>query len=148
MKVQIEQDLKTAMLAGDKTLVTTLRGIKSAILYAEVASNKRDEGLSDQEMVDILRKELKKRQESADLYAQGGNQERQEAELTEAKVIEKYLPQQLPDEELNKLVDEAISEIGPASQQTMGQLIGKVKALSGGSVDGSRIATAVKGRME
>src|ERR671929_50955 len=98
LKERIDQDLKQAMLAGDKTLVTTLRGLKSAILYAEVAKGSRDKGLSDEEVVEILTKEAKKRQESADMYSQGGSAEKAEAELTEKTVIEKYLPAQLSDQ--------------------------------------------------
>src|SRR6185369_11783185 len=98
LKVRIDQDLKTALLAGDKTLATTLRGLKSAILYVEVAKGVRDEGLSDEEIVTLLAKEAKKRQESADLYVQGGSQERADAELAEKKAIEVYLPQQLSDD--------------------------------------------------
>src|SRR5207302_1072349 len=79
VKQQIDQDLKAAMLSGDKTLATTLRGLKSSILNAEIAGGKRETGLSDDETVQVLSKEAKKRQESADLYVQGGNSERQEA---------------------------------------------------------------------
>lgn len=143
LKSQIEQDLKTAMLAGDKVLTNTLKGIKSAVLYEEVAQNKRDEGLSDTEVTAVLSKEAKKRQESADLYKQGGNNERAQAELSEKSVIEKYLPAPLSDEELEKLVDQAISEYG----QNMGQIIGWVKSHSDGRADGQRIANVVKARL-
>src|SRR3954462_11571922 len=100
LKQQIDRDIKTAMLAGQKTLVTTLRGLKSTILYAEVAKGSREEGLSDPEAIELLAKEAKKRQESADLYKQGGSPERAEAELTEKQVIEQYLPKQLTEDEL------------------------------------------------
>src|SRR5437879_2903064 len=93
LKQQIDKDIKTEMLAGEKTLVTTLRGLKSVILYAEVATGSRDKGLSDQEIVELLAKEAKKRQESAELYQKGGSQDRAEAELAEKQVIERYLPQ-------------------------------------------------------
>lgn len=148
IKKQIEQDLKVAMLGGDKVLATTLRGLKSAILYAEVAAGKREEGLGDAEMVDLLRKEAKKRQESADLFARGGNQEKAQAELTELKVIEKYLPAQADDQQLSAWVEQAVSEIGEVSPQTMGRIIGRVKELSDGGADGGRIAKAVKDKME
>jgi len=147
LKEDIDRDLKTALLAGDKTLVTTIRGLKSAILYVEVAENKRDQGLDDEEVVTILRKEAKKRQESADLYKQGGNQEKAEAELTELKVIDKYLPAQLGDDQLNQLIDQAVAEVGEVTQQTMGRVIGRVKELTQGNADGGRIAQAVKQRM-
>ena len=82
IKATIEADIKTAMLAGEKERVTTLRGLKSSILYAEVAAGKRDEGLDEQTVTSLMQKEAKKRQESADLYIQGGNKERAESELT------------------------------------------------------------------
>lgn len=147
IKQQIDQDLKAAMLSGDKTLVTTLRGLKSAMLYVEVAAGKRDEGLDDATVIDLLSKEAKKRQESADLYQKGGNAEKAEAELVEKQVIERYLPAQLSDEELGKLVDDAIAEVGAAGPQAMGQVIGKVKQASKGQADGARIASLVKERL-
>jgi uncharacterized protein len=147
-KEQIDADLKAAMLGGDKVLVTTLRGLKSALLYAEVANGKREEGLSEDEITAILRKEAKKRQESADLYTKGGNQEKADAELAELKVIECYLPAQLSDEELEELVTKAVEEVGEIGPQSMGRIIGRVKELSGGAIDGGRIAGAVKERIK
>src|SRR6185436_15726373 len=100
LKQQIDADIKQAMLGGDKVLTTTLRGLKSAILYVEVAKNKREEGLTDDEITEVLSKEAKKRQESADLYVQGGNQVKADEELVEKIVIEKYLPAQISEDEL------------------------------------------------
>ena len=115
LKAHLDQDLKTALLAGDKTLATTIRGLKSVILYEEVAKGARDQGLSDDAIVVLFAKEAKKRQESADLYTQGGNGERAAAELAEKMVIEGYLPKQLSDEELTMLVDATVAEMGGAS---------------------------------
>lgn len=140
IKAQIEQDIKQAMLAGDKSLVTTLRGLKSAILYVEVAKGQREHGLSDTELIDVLSKEAKKRQESADMYEQGGSPERAEAEKSEKTVIEKYLPTQLTEAEISQLVSEAISELGATDKQAMGQVIGLVKQRSQGAADGALIA--------
>ncbi len=147
LKARIDQDLKTALLAGDKVLATTLRGLKSAILYVEVAKGLREQGLHDDEIVSLLAKELKKRQESADLYKQGGNQERAEAELAEKKVIESYLPAQLSDEELIAIIDNALKETDAAGPSAMGQVIGLVKQKTAGKADGSRIAQLVKERL-
>ncbi|HSX53237.1 MAG TPA: GatB/YqeY domain-containing protein [Patescibacteria group bacterium] len=147
LKQQIDADLKTAMLAGDKTLVTTLRGLKSAILYVEVAKGNREQGLPDPEILDLLTKEAKKRQESADLYAQGGNAERQQAELAEKATIEKYLPKQLDDSALNAIIDEVVGAKGNVSAQNMGQIIGEVKQKTAGQADGGRIAAAVRSRL-
>jgi uncharacterized protein YqeY len=147
IKQQIDEDLKAAMLSGDKTLATTLRGLKSAVLYVEVASGKRDEGLDDAAVIDIFTKEAKKRQESADLYRRGGSDDRAEAELAEKKIIEKYLPAQLSDEELKVLIDQTITEVGDAGPQAMGKVIGAVKQSSKGQADGARIASLVKERL-
>lgn len=148
LKDRLDQDLKKALLAGDKVLATTLRGLKSVILYAEVAKGIRDTGLPDDEIIALFGKEAKKRQESADLYKQGGNNQRAEAELAEKKVIEGYLPQQLSDDELGKAVDAAIAELGASGPQAMGQVIGAVKQKVGASADGSRIAQMVKERLQ
>lgn len=147
IKDQINADLKAALLQGDKVLATTLRGLKSAILYVEVAQNKRDQGLSDGEVVDVLRKEAKKRKESVELFARGGNQEKADAEQAELAVTEKYLPRQLSDSQLAALVDRAISEVEQPSLQMMGKIIGRVKELSEGNADGGRISTIVKERL-
>jgi uncharacterized protein len=147
VKQRIDADLKAAMLGGDKTLVTTLRGLKSAILYAEVSVGKREQGLSDQEIMPLLQKEAKKRLESAELFAKGGNQEKAEAEREELKVIEGYLPDQLSDDELASLIDEAIAKQDNVSLQVMGKVIARVKELSENRADGGRIAAAVKERL-
>lgn len=147
LKQRLDQDLKQALLAGDKVLVTTLRGLKSVILYAEVAKGVRDTGLSDDEIVALLSKEAKKRQESADLYNQGGNEEKAQAELHEKTVIEGYLPKQLSDEELGKLIDDVITEVSASGPQAMGQVIAGVKQKSGAQADGARIAVMVKERL-
>ncbi len=147
LKSQIDGDIKTAMLAGEKTLVTTLRGLKSAILNVEVAKGARETGLPDSEITDILAKEAKKRQESADMYTQGNSPERAAAELTEKTVIEKYLPKQLSEDEIKQIIDDITAEIGSTPQQ-MGQIIGAVKAKTAGAADGALIARLVKEKIQ
>jgi uncharacterized protein YqeY len=144
IKEQIEADIKQAMLAGDKTLVTTLRGLKSSILYAEVAEGSREQGLDEQAVVTLLQKEAKKRQESAELYRQGGNTEKAELEEAERKVIAKYLPAQMDEAELRVIVEQHAEKLGVNSPQQMGQLIGAVKSAVGARADGSAIARLAK----
>lgn len=144
LKQRIDADLKSALLAGDKVLATTLRGIKSVILYAEVAKGSRDTGLAETEIIELLMKESKKRQESADLYLQGGDAVRQQAELTEKAVIDAYLPAQMADAELLSIVQQAIATTGATTMQQMGQVIATVKQQTGAAADGARIAAAVK----
>ncbi len=147
LKQQIDADLKVAMLARDKVLTTTLRGLKSAILYAEVAQGNRDPGLDDEAIVQLFTKESKKRQESADLYIQGDNQERADAEMAEKQVISKYLPAQMSDQELEQIVDEVLAGLDIGDASAMGKAIGAVKQKVGAAADGARIANAVKGRI-
>ncbi len=148
IKEQIDQDLKAAMLGGDKTLATTLRGLKAAILNVEVAQGVRETGLPDDEVISLLQKEAKKRQESADLFGQGGNTEKSRAELEEKEVIAKYLPVQLSEEEIGVIVDEVIQTTGASGMQAMGQVIGAVKAKAGAAADGAVIARLVKEKLQ
>jgi hypothetical protein len=148
LKQQLEQDLKKALLSGDRERTTILRGLKSVILYAEVEKGLREEGLDDAAIVALFAKEAKKRQESADLYVKGGDQARADAELHEKAVIEGYLPKQLSDEELAKIVDEVIAGLGVSGPQAMGQAIGQVKQKTEGQADGGRIAQMVKERLK
>jgi uncharacterized protein YqeY len=96
-----------------------------------------------------LTREAKKRQESADLFVRGGNQEKADAELSEKKIIEEYLPAQLSEDDIAKLVDEVVAESGgqTITKETMGATIAAVKAKSGGAADGATVARLVKARM-
>jgi len=147
LEEKLEQDIKTALLSGDSQRVSTLRQVKSVLLNAKVATGKRESGLSDDEVLPILAKEAKKRQESADLYKQGGNQERADAELSEKAIIEAYLPAQLSEDEISKLVEEVIAQSGASGPQAMGSVIGQVKKLAGPAADGGTIARLVKDRL-
>jgi uncharacterized protein YqeY len=147
LKDKIDQDVKAALLGGDKERALTLRNIKAAILNEEVAKGIRDSGLPDDQIIAILQKEAKKRQESADLYIQGGNQEKASAELSEKKIIEEYLPAQLSEDEVKELIDVVETEQGAVTKETMGATIAAVKQKSGGAADGATIARLVRERI-
>ena len=147
IKQKLQDDVKAAMLAGDSLRLETLRGLKSVILYAEVAAGKREEGLTDDEILALFSKEAKKRQESAELYIQGGAQEKADKELAEKAIIEAYLPAQLSEAELAATIDEVLNEVKPAGLQQMGQVIGQVKSKVGNTADGSLIAKLVKEKL-
>lgn len=147
LEQRIEDDIKSALLAGDKTRAMTLRGLKSTLLNVKVAEGKRDSGLSDEEVINIFSKEAKKRQESADLYVQGDSQERADKELAEKSVIEEYLPKQLSEDEIASIVAEVIAETGASEQRDMGKVIAGVRAKTAGSADGSIIARLTKEKL-
>jgi uncharacterized protein YqeY len=144
LEQQLENDLKQAMLAGNTELVSTLRTLKSVILNKKVADGTRDMAMANDDVIVLLSKEAKKRQESADLYNQGGRPELAEKELAEKAIIGGYLPESLSEEELGKLVDQAVSGL---ENPNMGQVIGQVKAKAGAAADGALIAKLVKERL-
>ena len=144
LKQQIDSDLKQALLAGDKGKVTTLRGLKAAILDAEVSSGSREDGISNSEIEKIFQREAKKRRESIGLYRSNSRSDLADAEQAELDLIDAYLPKQLDEEELVAIVNDTISSMGGVSVKDMGRVIGAVKAKVGTSADGAFIAQVVK----
>ncbi|MEO8104711.1 MAG: GatB/YqeY domain-containing protein [Candidatus Saccharibacteria bacterium] len=145
---QIEQDVKSALLAGDALRVSTLRGLKSVLLYAKVATGKRATGLENDEVLTLLAKEAKKRQESADMYMQGDRPESAQKELAEKAIIVAYLPPPLSEADISAVVDEIIASSGATDLAGMGKVIGAVKQRLGASADGSIIAKIAKERLQ
>jgi hypothetical protein len=148
LEQQIERDIKTALLAGDSLRVSTLRGVKAVLLNVKVATGQRETGLSDDEVLAQLSKQSKQRQESADMYVQGGGQARADSELAEKAIIDAYLPAQLSEAEISKLIDDAIAKTGASGQSAMGQVIGQVKQQAGATADGAVIARLVKEKLQ
>ena len=147
LEEKLEQDIKAALLSGDKRGATTLRGLKAALLNVKVATGKRESGLSDNEVMAIFGKESKKRQESAEMYKQGGSQERVDQELSEKALIDAYLPAQLSELEISEAVDEAIKSTGASAPSDLGKVIEQVKSKLGASADGAVIARLVKEKL-
>lgn len=148
LEQKIDQDLKTALLAGDSRRVSTLRGLKAVLHNVKVATGKRETGLADDEILAQLGKQAKQRQESADMYVQGGDQVRADAELAEKAIIEAYLPAQLSEAEIIKLIDEVIARTGAAGPAAMGQVIGQVKQKVGAAAEGAVIAKLAKEKLQ
>lgn len=147
MQQQIDKDLKQALLSGDKTKAETLRGLKSSLLNEAISSGARDSGLSDEQIQKILARESKKRSEAAELYKRGGADDRASAELAEKAIIDAYLPKQMDEAEVAKIVDEEIAKAGSPTMQDMGRIIGAVRGRTGGSADGAIIAKLVKEKL-
>lgn len=148
MQQEIERDLKTALLGGDKALAETLRGLKSALQYEAHAGNLNLEDFTDEQIQKVLAREAKKRQEAADLYEKVGEKERSTKELEEKTAICKYLPQQMSEDELTKIVAEEVEKVKQPSLKEMGSIIGAVRARTEGRADGSAIARLVKQSLE
>jgi uncharacterized protein YqeY len=144
---KIESDLKSALLAGEKAKVETLRGLKSAILNETIAQGAKDSGLDDEQIQKVLSKESKKRSEAAELYKKGGNEERAEAELAEKAVIDAYLPEQADESQITAAVDKAMAGMESPTMADMGKIIGAVKTELGAGADGGTVARIVKEKL-
>ncbi|NNH73348.1 GatB/YqeY domain-containing protein [Nocardia uniformis] len=151
LKAQLRTDLTAAMKAKDSLRLNTVRMLLAAIQNAEVAGTEARE-LSDAEVISVLSKEAKKRNESAVVYAQNGRGELAATERAEEQIIEEYLPTPLTEAEVADIADTAIADVAeqngerPGMKQ-MGQVMKIATALAAGRADGSRISAAVKARL-
>ena len=141
---KIQDDMKAALLGGNRFEGETLRNLRAAILNEEVAQNKRDVGLSDQEIEKVIVREVKKRNESAKLYRDNNRPELAEPEENEAAVLAKFLPEQMSEADIRALVESKVTELGVNDPSAMGQVIGAVKQTAGNTADGALIAAIVK----
>ena len=144
LKAQLNDDLKAALLGGDRFTGAVLRDFRAVVLNEEVAQNKREEGLADSDIEKLIAKEVKKRYESAAIYDGAERPELSQTERAEAKVLEAYLPAQASEADIKRAVDEAIVATGATSPAMMGQVIGAVKSQLGNTADGGTIARLVK----
>ena len=147
LREKINEQFTAALKNKDKTLLSTLRLILTAIKERDIANrsgvNKKD--VEDPEIIKVLRKMKKQRQESADLYQRGGRQELQKAENEEIKIIETFLPTQLGEEETQKICKEMIESLGVSNIKDIGKIMGALKKKYSDSVDFSKVNTIVKG---
>ncbi len=144
LKDKINDDLKAALLGGDRFTGEVLRNLKASILNEEVAKMKREEGLADSEIEQVIAREVKKRNESALIYDNAGRGELAENERAEAKVLGGYLPEQLSEEDIKEAINRIISELGVSGPSAMGQVIGAVKKELGNAADGATVARLAK----
>lgn len=140
---QISDDIKSAMLAKEKTRLEALRAIKKEFLEAKTAKGSNGE-LSDEAATRILQKMVKQRKDSADIYQAQDRPELAEKELEEVRYIETYLPKQLSPEELEAALKEIISQTGAEGAKDMGKVMGVASKQLAGKAEGRAISEAVK----
>ena len=143
LKAKIQEEMKVAMKAKDKTTLTALKSIKAKIQLAETADGKQGE-LSEEEEVKLLTKEAKQRKDAAVIYQEAGREELAATELAELAVIERFLPKQLTEEELNAAIAEIVTSVGASSPKDMGKVMGVASKQLAGKADGKAVANAVK----
>lgn len=142
--VQLKADMKAAMKAREKDKLQTIRMLLSSLKNERI--DKGDD-LDEQDVINVLSTEAKKRREAAEQYAEGGREELAEKEEAELKVIEEYLPPQMTDDEAEALVDEAIESTGASSKGDMGKVMGYVMPKIKGRYDGSKMKDIVLGKL-
>ena len=147
MENRLQKDIATAMKAKDEVTLMVLRGVKTAIMQYKTSSNfkgNRDENLPDGDVIKIMQKMVKERKETADVYKNAGRLELANKELSEANVIEGYLPKPLTENEVEVMVREAITEVNATSIKDMSKVITSVNSKANGRTDGKTISTIVK----
>ena len=145
IREDISRDTKEAMKDRDRPRVAALRMLTAALKNAEI---EKGEPLSEDETLAVLRRQLKQREESAEAFRRAGREEQAEAEQAEAGIVRDYLPASLSDEELERLVDGAISETGAESMRDMGAVMGRATAIAAGRADGKRLAALVRRHLQ
>ena len=146
LKKQIEDKLNEALKAKDKNTYPTLRLIVSAIKDAEIAGrSKGQKEIKDSDITGILKKMIKQRNESCEVYKKAGRTELLENETKEIDVINTFLPKQLSEEETKKICEEAIKSVGASSMKDMGKVMGVLKSKHADTLDFSKVSGIIKG---
>ena len=145
MEQKLREDLKQAQLNKDELTVATLRLLLSEITYAKVA--KGSEVLSDEDIISVVQKAVKQRKESIEIFKKGGREDLASKEEEELGVLQKYLPEQISDEELTSIVEESINVIGASTIADMGKVIGAVMGKVGQRAEGSRVSAVVRSKL-
>ena len=147
LRKKINEQFTTALKNKNKSLISTLRLILAAIKERDIAnrSEEKKEEIKDPEIIKVLRKMKKQRQDSANLYKKGERKELLEIEESEIKIIDTFLPKQLSEEETKKICKEVIESLGASNLKDMGKIMGALKQKYSDSIDFSKVNVIVKG---
>ncbi len=147
LTAQLSEDLKTAMKARDTITLETVRALKSALKYGAIEKLGAEGELADADALNVVRKEIKKRQDSVASYEQAKRQDLADKEKAEIAVLEKYLPAAMSAEELTTLVETVIAELGATSKKEMGSVMKALQERSAGRADGKTLSSEVAKRL-
>lgn len=144
MRAQFTDDLKTAMKAGEKRRVETIRMVMAALKERDIEARTSGKSVGDEDILALLQKLVKSRQESAEIYEKAGRDDLATQEREEVAIIAAYLPKQLDDAAVKAAVEATIAETGAASMKDMGKVVAALKAKFAGQMDFSKASAAVK----
>ncbi|MBI2628391.1 MAG: GatB/YqeY domain-containing protein [Candidatus Niyogibacteria bacterium] len=139
LKQKLNQDLKEALKKKDEMTVSVLRLVFSSIINREIELRKKDIGLSDSEVLETLSSEVKKRRDSIAEFEKGGRFDLAEQEKKELEILKGYLPPEMPDEEIIRIISEGIRETGAKSEKDFGKLMKVVMLILKGKAEGDRV---------
>lgn len=141
LKQQIEQQIKEALKAGEQLRLSTLRFLLAALQNEEIA---KQEELTDEDVVTVVQRQVKQRRESIDAFTKGGREELAQKERAELKILNTFLPRQLSEEELIKIVSEEIAKLSESGRGDFGKVMAVVMASVRGKTDGNMVSKVVK----
>jgi uncharacterized protein YqeY len=144
LQQRVDADLKDGMRAQDATKVGVLRLLKSALKYSAIEKGGAEAELDDTEAVQVIRKQVKQRQDSIESFEKGGRAELVEKEKKELSILNEYLPQAMSTDELGKIVRETIAEVGATTKAQMGAVMKAVQAKVAGRADGKTLSQEVQ----
>ncbi len=147
LKDKIQEDLKEAMLSHDEQKLSTIRMLKSALQYFEIQKGGAGYEATDEDVVEVVGREIKKRKESIEMFEKGGRQELADKEKNEMTVLQSYLPEQLTESEVRDLIEQAISQTGASSMQDMGKVMGVLSQQIKGKADGGFVSSIVREKL-
>ncbi|HBP01504.1 MAG: GatB/YqeY domain-containing protein [Candidatus Moranbacteria bacterium GW2011_GWE1_49_15] len=147
LREKILSDLKAAMKEGDAAKRDVLRLLDSAIKNSEIEKKKREEGLSEEEVLEVLSRAMKQRQDSVTQFEKGSRPDLAEKEKQEMAIISVYLPEQLSQEEVEKAVREIVAKMGEISAADFGKVMGQAMGQLKGKADGNAVSKAVKAEL-
>ncbi|WP_405349710.1 GatB/YqeY domain-containing protein [Nonlabens sp. Asnod3-H03] len=147
--MSLEKDIMTAMKeamkAKDQTALAALRAVKSELLLAKTSGDTAD--LSEEDEIKLVQKLVKQRKDSARIFSEQNREDLSEPELAQAAVLEQFLPEQLSEEEIAKVVEDIIAQTGAAGMKDMGKVMGMANQQLAGKADGRTISTIVKNQL-
>lgn len=147
LKDTIQEELKSAMLAKDENKLSTVRMLKSALQYFEIQKGGAGYEATDEDVLEVVGREIKKRKESIEMFEKGGRQELADKEKGELQILESYLPEQLSEGDVRSLVDKAITETHASQISDMGKVMGYLSPKIKGKADGGFVSGLVREKL-
>lgn len=147
LKGKIQEDLQAAMIAKDELRLSTIRMLKSAIQYHEIQKGGAGYEATDDDVIEVIGREIKKRNEAIELYRKGGRDELAQKEEKELEILKAYLPEQMSEDEIRNIVKQAIAETGASSIQEMGKVMGVLMPKVKGKADATLVSNFVREKL-